>query len=204
MTECWRDIKGWEGVYCVSNLGRIMSCDKKVKARGKGYRVIKGTVLRPTRTRTGYLYVNLCDKNQSSRVYVHRIVATVFIPNPNNFSEINHKDENKQNNSVFINTDGSVDLEKSNLEWCTHVYNMNYGTAKYRRGLKMRNNTINSKPVIQLSMEGDFINEYPSASEATRQIGNTNSNSSSILGVCRGENYSAFGYLWKFKKDYLE
>lgn len=190
MIEEWRDVKGWEGYYKVSNLGRIMSYDKKVKARGVGYRVIKGRILKPTPNLNGYLYISLHNKNRGIKTYVHKIVAMTFIPNPNGLSEINHKDENKQNNCV------------DNLEWCTHAYNMNYGTANYRRGLKFRNNKIYSKPVVQFSLEGNYLNEYPSASEATRQVGNPKSNSTSILGVCRGENYSAFGYLWKFKKDY--
>lgn len=191
MVEEWRDIKGFEGYCKVSNLGRIMSLDKKVKIRGNKYRIIKGRILKPTPSLTGYLYVSLFKQsNEEKRMYVHRIVATAFIPNPYILPQINHKDENKQNNCV------------ENLEWCTPSYNMNYGTAKYRRALKWRNNSIYSKPVVQLSLDGAYISEYPSASEATRIVGNIKSNCSSILGVCRGENYSAFGYLWKFKKDY--
>ena len=112
MKEEWRDIKGYEGKYQVSNLGRV----KSLKDRYGNYRE---KILKPGEYR-GYLQVYLCKENKSKPFKVHRLVALHFIDNPNNYPQINHKDENKTNNSV------------SNLEWCTAKYNSNYGTRVSR------------------------------------------------------------------------
>lgn len=109
MNEEWRDIKGYEGLYQVSNLGRVKSLrDKNNKKRE--------LILKPKIMRNGYLKVDLCKNGKQKTFTVHRLVATVFISNPKNFPTVNHKDENKLNNNV------------SNLEWCTVLYNNCYGT----------------------------------------------------------------------------
>ena len=107
--EIWKDIKGYEGLYQVSNLGRVKS-------------ERKNRLLKPRLQKNGYLRVNLYDKNSKrSTKSVHRLVAKAFISNPNNLEFVNHKDENKTNNVV------------SNLEWCTAKYNSNYGTKLERQ-----------------------------------------------------------------------
>ena len=111
MQEIWKDIPNYEGLYQVSNLGRVKSLFKYKK------------ILKP-RPRNGYLRVSLTKNNKSTNYAVHRLVAQAFISNPNNLPEINHKDENKQNNCV------------DNLEFCTRKYNMKYGTWKDRRLVK--------------------------------------------------------------------
>ena len=109
MNEEWRDIGGYEGLYQVSNLGRVRSLrDKNNKKRE--------LILKPKIMRNGYLKVDLCKNGKQKTFTVHRLVATVFISNPKNFPVVNHKDENKLNNNV------------SNLEWCTVLYNNCYGT----------------------------------------------------------------------------
>lgn len=109
MNEEWRDIEGYEGLYQVSNLGRVKSLrDKNNKERE--------LILKPKIMRNGYLKVDLCKNGKQKTFTVHRLVATVFISNPKNFPVVNHKDENKLNNNV------------SNLEWCTVLYNNCYGT----------------------------------------------------------------------------
>ena len=105
--EIWMDIKGYEGKYKVSNMGRVYSI------RSHKYLAIKNNG-------RGYLYVSLWKDNKEKKEYLHRLVARHFIPNPNNLPQVNHKDENKENNSW------------DNLEWCDATYNNNYGTHTQR------------------------------------------------------------------------
>ena len=102
--EIWKDVKGYESLYQVSNLGRIRSIKNGIK--------IKKQYERPN----GYMQVCLCQNGKITTYKTHRLVAEAFIPNINNLPEVNHKDENKINNCV------------DNLEWCTSSYNKNYGT----------------------------------------------------------------------------
>ena len=106
--EEWRDIKGFEGLYQVSNLGRV----KKLNYRGKENRE---KILKGVPDKDGYLRIHLHKYNKSKTKRIHRLVAECFIENPNNYPMINHIDENKQNNNV------------ENLEWCTTKYNNTYG-----------------------------------------------------------------------------
>lgn len=129
--ETWKQVVGYEGLYEVSNLGRVRSLDREIVAErgGKPFRYkMKGRIIAPQERKHGYLSVCLYGKESKNgrfhQVSVHRIVAEAFIPNPNGYSEVNHIDENKQNNSL------------SNLEWCDHIYNTNYGTAQKRKAEK--------------------------------------------------------------------
>lgn len=107
MKEIWKDIKGYEGKYLISNTGKVKS-------------LTYNKLLKPV-LQNGYLYIHLC-KNSKDKVYLlHRLVAQHFIPNPDNLPEVNHKDENKVNNDA------------SNLEWCDAKYNSNYGTRNKRK-----------------------------------------------------------------------
>ena len=113
MCEIWKDIRGYEGLYQVSNLGRVRSLDR-IK-RGAHY---KGKILVLSKDKDGYLIVGLHDSKRSNTYRVHRLVAISFIPNPNDLPEVNHIDENKENNNV------------NNLEWCSTKYNLTYGSRK--------------------------------------------------------------------------
>ena len=119
MKEEWRDIKGYEGRYQVSNLGRVKSLNYRRTNREK--------ILNLGYSHNKYLLVSL-GSNPRKTFRVHRLVAEAFIPNPNNYKEVNHKDEDKTNNHV------------SNLEWCIHKYNMNYGTRTQRASEKISQN----------------------------------------------------------------
>ena len=111
--EIWKDIRGYEGKYQVSNIGNVRSLN---------YRGVKGKVkrLKTECNNCGYILVFLYKECKPKGYSVHRLVAEAFIPNPNNLPQVNHKDENKANNCVW------------NLEWCTREYNRNYGTCPQR------------------------------------------------------------------------
>lgn len=115
MSEIWLPVKGYEGYYEVSNLGRVRGLDRIILDKGGRHQVKKGVVLKPRPDRQGYITVALSIGRKYKTQLVHRLVAEAFIPNPDNLPQINHKDECKSNNTV------------DNLEWCTARYNCNYG-----------------------------------------------------------------------------
>jgi hypothetical protein len=169
MEEIWIDIPGYEGLYQVSNTGKIKSFSKNAPPSG---RVLK------TSTSRGYVWVRLFDKNKKYKnILVHRVVAKAFVPNPNNYKEVNHKDENKQNNNA------------DNLEWCSRAYNMSYGTARFRQGMSA------SRSVEQITMEGIPVALYYSVSAAARI---NDIDSSSILKCCKHQREYVGGYRWRF------
>lgn len=120
LNEIWKDIKGYEGLYQVSNFGRVRCLERLTKNKwGNYYR--KSIILKPLVLSKGYLGVRLYDSNKNVRTLrIHRLVAEAFISNPYNYPQVNHKDEDKTNNCVV------------NLEWCTCEYNNNYGTRNQR------------------------------------------------------------------------
>lgn len=109
--QYWKDIPGYEGKYQVSNTGKVRSLN---------YQGTKGKVVRLKlyNNNHGYMMIELNKNGKKKKYSVHRLVALAFIPNPNNYPIINHKDENKTNNTVW------------NLEWCTPKYNINYGNCR--------------------------------------------------------------------------
>lgn len=138
MREIWKDIENYEGIYQVSNHGRI-------------YNILSGRILGCSVSQSGYVRLRLCKNGIQENCNVHRLVAKAFIPNMNNYPIINHKDENKKNNHA------------DNLEWCNHKYNNTYISAinKYKT-LANQNYT----PVIQFTKDNVFISEYNSVNEA--------------------------------------
>ena len=121
MTEEWRPIEGYEGLYEVSNTGQVRSFDRYVKYSNGRIHLHKGKVLSPIKDRDGYLQVNLCYSGRINSIKIHRLVAQAFIPNPDNLPQVNHKDEDKSNNRV------------DNLEWCSQLYNNIYGSRMERQ-----------------------------------------------------------------------
>lgn len=170
MKEEWKDIKEYEGLYQISNFGRVKSLEKRA---GNSKR--KEKILKEFKDKNGYIRVILCKNNKTSLKGVHRLIAEAFIPNPNNYPQINHKDEDKQNNNI------------NNLEWCTCKYNINYGnrTKKAIGKLKIK--------VNQYKLDGTFIKTWDSISEAIKFYKN-----SGIYLVCRGKKETASGYKWEY------
>ena len=128
--EIWKPVIGYEGIYEISNLGRIRSVDRIITDINGIERRYKGVILSPCDSSNGYNVVYLRNNNIRSRKYVHRLVAEAFIDNPNNFNYINHIDLNKKNNRY------------DNLEWCTQKYNVNYSLermCKQRRKYRKSN-----------------------------------------------------------------
>ena len=143
--EVWKDIEGYEGMYQVSNLGKVRSLDRWYEERNAYMGITKrknhkkGRILKVVESEKGYFRVFL-KKNYTTKVFlIHRLVAEAFVPNPFDLLEVNHKDENKLNNRA------------DNLEWCDRIYNVNYGTGIARRSKSIQ------KTIEQLSASGEHI-----------------------------------------------
>ena len=145
--EIWKDVEGYCGKYRISNMGRVMAM-----WRGNQYTEKNGEphILKPSIHKQGYLKVALTYKGKRKISFIHRLVAEAFLPNPDNLPQVNHKNEVKDYNMVWVNEDGSIDYNKSNLEWCDAKYNSNYGTRI------QRHREMVSKPVIQYTLDGEF------------------------------------------------
>lgn len=199
MEEIWRDIKGYEGKYQVSNLGRVKSLERTDNNNHK----VKEKELKIISDKDQYSIINLYQNGKNKTCRIHRLVASAFIPNPNNYPVINHKDENRTNNRI------------DNLEWCTSKHNNNYGSHNKKVGkalkgkpkskqhiLKVRENNPNKRKVKCLNTNEIF--EY--IVDAARIY---NICQSDITKCCKGKNKSA-GKIdgkparWMYYEDYLK
>ena len=193
MTEEWRtavyDNEIYEGLYKVSNLGRILS----LNYNGTG----KPGLMKPFDNGNGYLRVNLRKNGEYKTCSVHRLIAFTFLENPENKPFVNHKiegDKGKKINIVYINENGSIDEEKSTIEWCTAKENNDYGTHNERVA------KANSKHIIQLTLDGEFVREWESAKEA----GRNGFDSSHVTKCCRGKLKTHKGFRFMYYDDYKE
>ena len=170
----WRAITGYEGYYEVSMTGRIRSLDRIVIDKRGGKRILRGHEMKLTRSAEGYLVVNLHKCGRSEVVGVHVIVATAFLPNPDNLPMVNHIDGVKEHNDV------------GNLEWATYSYNNFHALRKNLR--RPRGNEI-----AQLLEDGEIIEVYDSAADAERRTG---INAGAILQCVNHRSFSAGGFAW--------
>ena len=195
--EIWKDIKGYEGIYQVSNKGRVKSLERVTICKdGRKYHR-KERILKCGLGAHGYPQVLLYNsKGDGKKLKPHRLVAEAFIPNPENKPQVNHKDEIKTNNCV------------ENLEWMTAKENCNYGTRNNRIVKSIGKDTYkaigeavcktNSKPVAQYTKDGILIKVYPSVKAAAHQLGLSRSN---ISSAARGVYKQAYDFIWKYVED---
>ncbi len=156
--EIWKKLEKYD--IEVSNYGNV--------------RTLSGRILKPTDNGRGYLRINRHKKT----IYVHRLVAEAFIPNPDNLPQVNHKDECKSNNCV------------DNLEWCDDKYNVNYGTVRKRIALKRK------KAINQYSFDGILLFEWKSSKDAADKL---NISQTAINNNLRNRSNSSGGYIWRYK-----
>lgn len=171
MSEIWKDIQGYEGLYQVSNLGRVKSLDR----RDRCGRFKEGKIKSICDNGNGYCVVNLkVDGEQKSRT-VHRLVATAFIPNPKNLPEINHIDGNKKNNTM------------SNLEWCDRSENVIHAVKN------QLHTNFGQRKVVCVELN----KEFNSVAEAEKWIGVKGSRISNVCKLKRGCK-TCGGYHWRY------
>lgn len=135
----------------------------------------------------GYLHLTLIDKNGDRKtVLLHRLVAELFVPNPNNLPEVNHKDEDRGNPNA------------DNLEWCSHKYNINYGNHTNKSCSTRREIPYSWKtPILQYDLKGNLIKRWNSQKEANRAGYNQGN-----IGECaRGKRKTAHGFIWKYEES---
>jgi hypothetical protein len=200
MEEIWKDIKGYEGLYQVSNLGRVRSLDRYVRHKKIGsIRLLKGKIMSPTvSSSTGYLVTTLYNKGKGKQVTIHRLVAEAFIPNPIEKTEINHINGIRDDDRV------------ENLEWVNRSENQLHAYKFLKRGYKLptkeqRQKYIDtlSKEIIQYEVQ-IIIKEkarYKSIREAERQTGVVHT---SISKCCRHKQEKAGGYIWRYENDEIK
>lgn len=201
MEEIWKDIEGYEGLYQVSDLGNVRSLKF---SGGNKVKLLKQN------TNRGYKQVTLRKNGKMKTCKVHRLVAMAFISNPNNYKEVNHKDENPSNNDV------------SNLEWCTSEYNKNYGTRNERaseskrgkhhseetkkkiseslKGKYKGKDSPHAKPILMYNKEGNFIKRFECIHDANEYLGKGRY-CSNITMCLTGRRKTAYGYIFQYAEE---
>lgn len=179
MIEEWRDIKDYEGYYQVSNYGRIRSLDRTIIESNGVKRFYKGKIVKTVDAGKGYKNVILSKGGKHSTPRVCRVVAEAFCENPFHYTQVNHKDEDKTNDRA------------DNLEWCTPVYNTNYGTGIRRRAVQIY------RPVNQYTLDGTFIKRWDGITPAAKELG---LHGEHITRVCKGKLNQTGGFKWEYAK----
>lgn len=191
--EIWKDIKGYEGLYQVSNYGNIKNVERYINANLKNnIKKVKrkSKILNPFCSNKIKYYTITLYKNKKPKNYrLHRLVAIAFIPNPNQYKEVNHKDGNKLNNNI------------DNLEWCSRIQNMEHayknGLIIRKKGLIMKRGKYHksSKKVYQYNLNGELIKQWDSMSDIKREL---NLSIGNISSCCNGKRKQAYNFIWKW------
>ena len=174
-----KPVRGYEGFYEVSSFGKVFSMDRSVRIPNGKILHFKGREIKSSISTSGYLVVGLHKDGKQHMRYIHRLVAEAFIPNIDNYDQVNHKNE--------VKTDNRVD----NLEWCNGKYNSNYGTGKERARAKRGNPVCCYKDNI-------LIHSFKSETEAARKFMVSVTSISAALR--KGEPYTCRGYYWKYNQ----
>jgi hypothetical protein len=180
----WKEIPGYNGFYEINEIGEVRSCfpGKPVK------------MLKPIPKSYGYLKVNLQADGRIVQASIHRLVADVFVPNPDHKPQVNHKDGNKHNNHF------------ENLEWVTASENIKHsflvlGKQSVNKGRTGKLHYA-SKPICQYSLDGNFVKRWDCISDAAREMG---CNPCQILNNVKGRNKTCHGYMWRYEKtDHID
>lgn len=170
MTEIWKSVEGYEGLYEVSNFGRVKSLGNEKTRKEK--------ILKVGENGCGYMFVTLSKEGKIKPFLIHRLVAAAFLPNPEKLPQINHRDEDKTNNCV------------ENLEWCTRDYNNNYGTRNDRVAKALINGKTSKRVICEETGE-----IFPSTMEVQRQLGFANTH---ISDCCNGKLRTCGGFHWRY------
>ena len=183
MKEIWKDIKGYEDYYQVSNKGNVKSLDRKVNSGLKNNMIVikYGKVLSKSKDRNGYFIVSLSKTNIKKSYKVSVLVAKTFIKNPNNKPQVNHINGVKSDDSI------------KNLEWCTNKENIQHA---FKTGLC--SNEYKKVKIIQMDLEGNFIKLWDSISEAEEKY-----NASHIIDCCKNRRNKCKGYRWIYYEDII-
>ncbi len=188
--EIWKDIPGYEGLYQVSNLGRVKSIRKRNPTKANPSNR-KSVIMKPYSAAARYLGVVLRKDGTSRTCTVHRLVAQTFLPNPLGFPCVNHKDANCFNNRL------------DNLEWCTQEYNVNHGDANLKRSQSNLEHAPNyGKMVCAYTKDGEYIDTYSSIGEAAKVLNIHTAYARAIRyyvdRCCNGKQATAYGYKWRY------
>lgn len=182
--EQWKPIKGFPN-YLVSNYGRVYSLGRRVhNHNGTWFR--HGEFKIPQR-KGKYFAVKIYADGVDKYVFIHRLVAEAFIPNGYDLPYVNHKDENHYNNMT------------SNLEWCDTTYNNTYG-RRLEKVKKTRIASGNTSIVDKYSLDGLFIERFPTYYDAARSVGRPRG-AGNICKCCKGERSYAYGFVWRYAKE---
>lgn len=193
MEEKWKDIKGYEGLYQVSNLGRVKSLRRKVRTQ-KGSYYIKERELKICKDNIGYLVVGLTYKGKTKIIRLHRIIAEAFIPNPTNKPVINHINGIKNDNRI------------ENLEWTTYKENSIHAIKTGLRQVTKKQREAGAKNVLkaiegncvkvkQFDLDGRYIKTWNSMAEIKKTL---HVNYQGISDCCLGKGKTAYGYKWRY------
>lgn len=189
--EIWKPIKDYEGLYEISNFGKVKSLSRNIyNLKNKKFnRKTKEKILNCVSNKKGYLTIQLYKNGKQKQYFVHRLVAQAFINNFQNKPQINHIDGNKKNNKV------------DNLEWVSNLENNKHS---WLIGLRT-NNTVchkNNKDkrltsIIQYSLNGLILKKWNCINDVTKKYGYNHSN---IIACCKNKRATAYGFVWKYKK----
>lgn len=188
--EIWKPVVGYEGLYEVSNLGKVKAI--------KWHRGEEEKEMKPYTTYKGYLRLRLTKNGKGKQFQIHRLVAEAFIPNPENKPYIDHINTDRTDNTVFLNEDGSINYEKTNLRWVTNKENCNNPISKQNYSKSNKDKT--AVPILQFDKNMNFIKKWESMTDAETSLG-IKSRLSEYCGNKYGRK-TAGGFIWRYADDY--